>query len=96
MRQPLARVAFGDFRLPREFLGRHRALLFEGLVEAELIAHAHHRHAERAAEIAQHLADEHVQLALVHHLCLLELLDSEARLPDSERQSNRRFGRQLA
>ena len=46
MRQPLARIAFGDVRLRRQLRRRHRTLLFERLVEAELVADAHQRHAE--------------------------------------------------
>jgi hypothetical protein len=40
-------------------------------VEAERVAHAHHRDAGRAAEVGQHLPDELVELAFVDHADLL-------------------------
>ena len=91
MREPFAGVAFGDFRLRRQFRWRHWTLLLERLVQAELVAHAHHGHAECAAEIAKYFADERVQLGLVHHFRLLERLDDKTRLPNSQVQSNGRF-----
>ena len=74
MRQPLARVAFGDARLRCQFRRRHGTPLFERLVEAELVAHPHQRRAEHAAEIAQNFADELVQFGLVNHRRLLRCL----------------------
>ena len=67
MRQPFARVAFGDVRLRRQFRRRHGALLVERLVQAEPVADAHHGHAERAAEIAKNLADKLIEFSFVDH-----------------------------
>ena len=58
MREPFASIAFGDIRLRRQFRRRHGTLLFERLIQAELVAHAHHGHAECAAEITQNLTDK--------------------------------------
>jgi hypothetical protein len=67
MREPFAGVAFTDVRLCRQFRWRHGTLLLERLVQAELVAHAHHGHAECAAEIAQNLADKLIEFSFVDH-----------------------------
>jgi len=72
MRQPLAGVPLGDVRSLRQFGGRHRAVLLERRVQAQPVADAHHGHAERAAEIAQHFPDELIEFGFVHHSRLLQ------------------------
>jgi hypothetical protein len=44
----------------------HRPPRVQCLVEAERIAHAHQRDADRAAKIRQHLPDELMQFRFVH------------------------------
>ena len=72
MAEPFARVAFGDAGLGGEVAGGHGAAFVQRFVKTQSIADPHQRQAERAAEIAKHLADEIVEFRLVEHFVLRE------------------------
>ena len=58
MRGPLAKVTLVDAGRGGKLLGRHRSLGVQGLVQAEVVAHADHGDTSRAAQIRQHLPHE--------------------------------------
>src|SRR5262245_11553194 len=66
MRQPLAQISFVDFGSLGELCARHGPLGVERLVEAQRVADPHHGDAGRAPEVSQHLANELIELVLVH------------------------------
>ena len=54
MRQPLPRIALGDFRLCRQLARRHRPICIQRFVEPEPVTNAHQGYTKGTAEIAEY------------------------------------------
>ena len=67
MREPFAQIALIDLRSIGELGAAHRTLRVKRPVQPERVAHAHQGDTGGAAQIAENLSDELIELSLVDH-----------------------------
>src|SRR5262249_50917552 len=79
--RPFADVTFGQTGPLRELGAARRTMTMEGIEQSEPKADTNRRHAERAAEVAEHLSHQGVKLIVV------EITHSTAPFPSSSQLS---------